>query len=146
MPQIKTNYIDTGKVKYVYFDFPLKNHQFAFKAAEAAACAGEQNKYREMHDVLLVNYKELQPDKLSGYAELLQLDMAAFDVCLGSGKYTSKIQKETANAQKAGVTGTPTFLLGLTDPKSGQVRVTVKIRGAKAFSTFQQEIDKLLAK
>src|SRR3989304_9730917 len=94
LPQIENDYIKTGKVKYVFKDFPLSIHQNAPKAAEAALCAGEQGKYWEMHDLLFKNQKALGPDNLSSYAKDLALDTSKFKECLDSGKYAAKIKKD----------------------------------------------------
>ena len=70
IPQVQTDYVDTGKIKYVFADFPLETiHPYAFKAAEAAGCAGEQGEFWKMHDHLFANQKALKPEDLSQYAE-----------------------------------------------------------------------------
>jgi protein-disulfide isomerase len=145
LPQLETDYIKTGKVKYVLRDFPLESlHQNAFKAAEAADCAGEQGKYWEMHDQLFENQHALEPAKLPGYAKAAGLDVDKFNQCLESGKYADQIRKELAEGQQAGVTGTPSFFIGLTDPKSSEVKVARTIKGAQAFGSFKAAIDSLL--
>ena len=69
LPALKKDYIDTGKLRYVFRDFPLDQlHPNARKAAEAAHCAGEQGKYWEMHDVLFQNQRALAPSQLTEYA------------------------------------------------------------------------------
>jgi protein-disulfide isomerase len=145
MPQIETDYIKTGKVKYVLRDYPLESiHPNAFKAAEAADCAGEQGKYWEMHDQLFENQHALEPAKLPGYAKAAGLDVEKFNQCLDSGKFADQIRKEQAEGQQAGVNGTPSFFLGLTDPKSSEVKVARTITGAQAFGSFKAAIDSLL--
>src|SRR5512144_1342083 len=105
-------------------DLPLESiHKLAFKAAEAAHCAGEQGKYWEMHDRLFANQQELQPDMLPSYAEEIGLQMDAFRQCLDSGKYMEKVRNDIAEGQKLGVSGTPTLLLGVSDG--------TKMKGAK---------------
>ncbi len=122
---------------------PLENlHKQAFEAAEASHCAGEQDKYWEMHDRLFENYKTLAP--FAPHAEALGLDVAAFEACLSSGKYEQAIRNDVSAARRVGLTGTPGFLLALTDPKSSKVRVLSVLKGAKPFDTFKGEIDRLL--
>jgi protein-disulfide isomerase len=146
MPQIDTDYVKTGKVKYVLKEFPLEAiHPNAFKASEAANCAGEQGKYWEMHDRLFSNQNALAAQQLPSHAEAVGLDAGKFKTCLESGKYASKIRKDLADAQYAGATGTPTFFLGATDPKSAEVKTTKKLVGAQPYAAFKDAIDSLLA-
>jgi hypothetical protein len=122
---------------------PLESiHKFAFKAAQAARCAGEQGKYWEMHDRLFENQKALEP--WTPHAEAVGLDIAKFDTCLASGKFDSEIRRDMSEARKAGVTGTPAFMIGRTDPASSQTKVLAVLKGAKAFGDFKVEIDGLL--
>src|SRR5207247_8778213 len=85
-PQITSDYVDTGKVKYVFHDLPLDFHKYAFKAAEAAHCAGEQGKFWEMHGLLFQNQAALAPEQLGGYAKDLGRRQAAFPHRLDSGR------------------------------------------------------------
>jgi len=146
VPEIEKEYIATGKVKYVFVDFPLPFHKNASKAAEAAHCAGEQGKYWEMHDQLFANQNALDPKNLSEYAKKIELDIPKFEQCLDSGKYTEEIKKEMAEGQKAGVSGVPAFLMGLTDlnnPKT--LKATKKIVGAQPYAKFKETIDGFLS-
>jgi len=145
MPKIVEEYVDTGKVKYVLREFPLESiHPLAFKASEAALCAGEQGKYWEMHDRLFANQNALAVAQLPSHAEPAGLDAAKFKSCLDSGKFSAKIRKDLGDAQKAGATGTPTFFIGLTDPKSNEVKAIRKIVGAQSFAAFKDAFDTLL--
>jgi protein-disulfide isomerase len=144
-PQLDSNYIKTGKVKYVFKDFPLDFHQNAFKAAEAANCAGDEGKFWEMHDVLFKNQGNLAIEAIVGYAETLELDMSKFRQCLDSGKYANDIKKEIETGQRAGVTGTPSFFLGVTTPKDPNVKVVKFIRGAQSYNNFKEAIDNALS-
>jgi protein-disulfide isomerase len=144
-PQIQTNYVDTGKVKLVFQDLPLAMHQLAPKAAEATHCAGDQGKYWVMQNHLFANMKALAPTNLTAHAETLHLDVAKFQQCLDSGKFTAMVQASAEEAKKLGLTGTPSFVLGLTDPASSKVKVVKVIIGAQKYSAFQEAIDELLA-
>lgn len=126
---------------------PLESiHKQAFKAAEAASCAGDQDKFWEMHDVLFENIKALQPQNLQSYAEGLGLDMVQFNACLENGKKGTQIRKDMAQAAKSGVRGTPNFWIGVADPKNpNKVKATVNLRGAKSFNDFKATFDDLLA-
>lgn len=143
-PQIQKEYVETGKVRYVFLDLPLESiHKLAFKAAEAANCAGEQGKYWEMHDRLFENQQALEP--WTAHAEAVGLDVAAFEACLASGKQAEEIRRDMAEARKAGITGTPGFFLAYTDPKTATVRTVASLKGAQPFAAFKAEIDRLLA-
>ncbi len=146
LPQIERDYIATGKVKYVFRDLPLTSiHKEAFKAAEAANCAGKQGKYWEMHDQLFANPKALRVMNLQTHALGIGLDLAAFKQCLSSGATAQEIRDDVAEGTKAGVRGTPTFFIGRTNPTSSAVKVLRIIRGAQAYPKFQQALDSVLA-
>ncbi|MGH7802501.1 MAG: DsbA family protein [Thermodesulfobacteriota bacterium] len=145
VPQLETDYIKTGKVKYVFFDFPLDFHKNAFKAAEAADCAGEQGKFWQMHDKLFENQKALEESDLTNYAKSIGLNMSKFQKCLDSGKYASQIKKEIELGQKSGVTGTPSFFLGVTNPKDPNVKAVKVIKGAQPYNNFKDAIDTTLS-
>lgn len=133
-PEIKKNYIDTGKVKFVYRDFPLGFHQQAQKAAEAAECAGEQGKFWEMHELLFNPGVQGGVASFKQYASQISLDTSKFNDCLDSGKMVAEIRKDLADGSAAGVQGTPAFFIN-----------GVEVSGAQPFSVFQQIIDGQLA-
>jgi len=143
LPFIDREYIQTGKARLVYRDFPLDTiHKDAQKAAEAAQCAGEQGKFWEMHDKLFENQKALGPNHLKRYAKEIGLPMTSFNECLDSGKYAKEVQKDLRDGQEAGVSGTPSFFIGFTGPDK-----TIQgfpLRGAVPYSTFKQTLDRLL--
>ena len=145
-PNIDKEYIQTGKVKYVFRDLPLESiHKNAFKAAEAAHCAGEQKKYWEMHDRLFANQSALEPAMLTAHAEAIGIDSKKFQACLDSGKFADQIRKDIAEANKYGITGTPTTVIGLTQPNGQTIKVARVVRGAQGFNAFKAAFDELLA-
>jgi protein-disulfide isomerase len=145
MPRIEKDYIQTGKVKYVVRNFPVEIiHKSAFRAAEAARCAGEQGKFWEMHARLLAAQKALDPQGLSESAGALGLDVAKFQACLDSGKDAATIRKDLAEAEKVGVRATPTFFFGLTQANGSKITAVRMLRTAEKFSAFQQAIDGML--
>jgi protein-disulfide isomerase len=145
-PNIDKEYIQTGKVKYVFRDLPLESiHKNAFKAAEASHCAGEQKKYWEMHDRLFSNQNALEPAMLTAHAQAIGIDSKKFQTCLDSGKYAEQIRKDIAEANKYGITGTPTTVIGLTQPGDTKIKVARVIRGAQGFNAFKAAFDELLA-
>lgn len=143
-PTLIKDYVDSGKVRYAFRDFPIASlHPNATKAAEAARCAGDQGKYWPMHDRLFANQQGLQTENLPAHAEAIGLNEAKFRACLDEGRYAAAVQKDVDDGNQLGITGTPTIVVGMTDNK--QVKNAVIIRGAQPISTFKAEIDKLLA-
>lgn len=101
-----------GKIKFVFRNFPLTNiHPYAMGAALAAECANEQGKFWEYHDKLFMNQNALTTDDLKKYASDLKLDTTKFNSCLDSKKYQDKIDKDLADGQDYGVSGTPAFFV-----------------------------------
>jgi protein-disulfide isomerase len=147
VPQLVKDYVETGKLRYVMREFPLASiHPQATKAAEAALCAGDQGKYWDMHDAFFANPRKLALKDLKAHAEGFGLDMKDFSECLDDGKYAQRVQKDLADGAKAGVRGTPTFFLGLTDPTDPtKIRATKTLRGAQSYAAFKQIIDALIA-
>ena len=144
MPQIEKEYVETGKMKHVFMDFPLPMHSNAMKASEAGLCAGDQGKFWEMHDKLFANQQALKQEDLVKHAEALGLDTAKFKECLDSGKHAEDIKKSMTEGQKAGISGTPAFLIGYIETV-GNVRATKKVVGAQPYASFKSAIDELLS-
>ena len=141
--QIKQNYVDTGKVKYVIRYFPLTQiHPNAEKSAEAAACANDQGKFWQMHEKLFTEQGAWSPlDGVAAatvfkkYAADLGLDSNAFSKCLDSGEKADKVKKDTADGSSAGINGTPGFWI------LGPNNKTQQVSGAYPYATFQTAFD-----
>ena len=145
-PRLDQDFVKTGKARFVLRDLPIDAiHPQAFKAAEAAYCARSQGKFWEMHDLLFVNQSALGRKELTRYAELLKLDIAAFDKCVDSEAGAAKIRKDIADSRQAEARGTPIFYVGLTEPGSNSLRAVRIIRGAHSYATFKDTIDELLS-
>ena len=95
-----------------------------------------------MHHRLFENQRALEP--WTPHAEALGLDVPGFEQCMSSDKHTAGIRRDMAEAQKAGVTGTPGFMLARTDPNSSKVKILAVLKGAKPLAEFKTEIDRLL--
>ena len=132
-PQIDENYIQTGKVKLIFRDYPLGFHQYAKKAAEASECADEQGKYWEYHDLLFENQEALDTESLKQYAVDLGLDATIFNECLDSGKMAQEVEKDFQDGVSYGIKGTPTFFIN-----------EIKVVGAQPYEVFQQIIEQEL--
>lgn len=140
--ELKREFIDTGKLRFVTRDLPLEIHKHALGAAHAARCAGEQDRFWEMRHVLIVNARSLGADRLPNYARDLGLDVERFRACLDAERHGPAIQQDVADARTAGVTGTPTFVLGRSAPDAIE---GVRIVGAQPYATFAARIRELLA-
>lgn len=140
LPQLKSNYIDTGKAKLIYRDYPLGFHPNAMPAAIAAECAGAQGKYFEYHDILFENQAAWSPladakETFNGYAKQLGLDANKFSTCVADPKTKAEVEADTNEGSQYGVSGTPSFFI------NGRILV-----GAQPYSAFQAVIDEELSK
>jgi protein-disulfide isomerase len=134
LKKIRDTYGD--KVRIVWKDFPLTQiHPQAFKAGEAAHCAGDQGKYWEYHDRLFANQQLLQTEDLKKHAADLGLDTAAFTACLDTSKYGERVRDGVAEGTRLGVNSTPTIYI------NGRV-----LAGAHPYETFVSVIDEELSR
>jgi len=127
---IKNNY--ANKIRFVFQNYPLVDvHPQADEAANAAACAKEQNKFWEYHDELFNHQSDLSHDALVKYAQDVSVsDVKQFTDCLDSRKYESTIQAQLDAGSGYSVSGTPTFFI------NGNILV-----GAQTYATFKKAID-----
>ncbi len=141
-PQIKRDYIDTGKVRYVARDFPLPMHPFAMPAAVATRCAGEQGKFWEYRHALFERQNELGTAPYDALATELGLDLPRFAACQKDGAQADAVRADVRLAGSNRVTSTPTFLLGRV--VDGQLEGE-GFAGAKTYAEFAARIDAVLA-
>ena len=134
IPSIISQYVDTGKVKLVFRQYPVHENK---NPAFAAKCAQEQNKFWEYHKLLFENYDSLTDNDLSIYALNVGLNLTHFGECLTLKKYQQNIQKDLSDGQALGVSGTPTFFIGNED------KGYEKVVGAQSFTVFKQLIDSM---
>jgi protein-disulfide isomerase len=121
------------KIRFVYRHYPLPNHPDARPAAEAAACAQEQDKFWPYHDQLFANASKLSAKDLKDHAAAAGLDPARFASCVDSHRTKSKVDADIADADAAGVSGTPAFFI------NGR-----PLEGAQPFDAFKRIIDEEL--
>lgn len=140
--KLKSEYIDTGKVKLVYRDYPLAFHPMSHSTAEAAECSKEQDKYWEMHDKIFSEEEKLGQgtvtytvQDLKKWAGEIGLNQAQFNQCLDSGKNKAEVDKDLADGTASGVNGTPSFFI------NGRLLV-----GAQPYAAFKAVIDEELKK
>lgn len=144
-PRIVEEYVESGRVKYIFADFPLASHAGASKAAQAAHCAGDQGKYWEMNDLLFRHPQSLAEGTLKAFGSSLGLDNRAFLDCVESGKHAQKVRDGLSAGKRAGVRGTPSFFFGLTDKTQPTIRVRRTLTGAHPYPAFKKMIEELLA-
>jgi len=136
--QLIDAYIATGKVYFEYHSFGEFIGPESRRSAEAAYCAGDQQKFWEMHDIIFANQSgenqgAFADKRLIAFAEKLTLDMTVFNDCFNSGKYAAKVAQDGVDGIKFGVKATPSFSINGT-----------LLEGAQPFSAFQAAIDPLL--
>jgi protein-disulfide isomerase len=139
--ELKKNYIDTGKVRFFSRDLPLEFHSTASSAAEAARCAGDQDKYWQLRDALLTNPSAPNDDVIKKAAESLSIEMKAFQACLDSNKYKGEVQEDAAEATTLHIIGTPSFVLGRT---SGDKLDGIVLVGSQPYASFDSAIQEML--
>ncbi len=141
---IRTQYVDTGKVNFVYKDFPLGFHPEAQPAAVAARCfekvkGGSDAEFFKYHDKLFENQADLGTENYKKWARELGANGVQFDACLSSGEFDDDVQADTDLGSSLGVSGTPAFFIG------NEEKGYVLISGAQPFANFKQVIDAQLA-
>ena len=146
MPALIKDYIDTGKVRFIMREYPIDHlHPRATAASQAVLCAGDQGNYWGMHDAMFADQRANTDEDFQGMASDLGLDVDAFNACMESDKFAEQIRAHQSEGQGLGVSGTPSFVVGLTDPDDpNKVNLTKFIRGAQPLQAFQSAIDELL--
>jgi protein-disulfide isomerase len=142
LPLLDADYVVTGKVQYVFMNFPLPKHQLAPMAGQAAACAGEQNKYWPMHDRLF-HSSGLQHQNLLQHASVLSLDVGSFSQCLNSGRYGEYIARDYLQGLEMGLFATPTTFIGTTSDHD-TVAAHAEFDGTVPYRSLRRAIDAAL--
>jgi len=132
MAEVEKSY--GSKVRVAYKQHPLPFHKDAFLAAEASLAAHEQGKFWQYHDTLYANQKAVKRPDLEKYAEQLGLNMSKFKAALDSHKFKAQVEREIAESEKLGASGTPAFFIN-----------GIYLKGAKPFEELKAVIDKELS-
>lgn len=137
---IKSQYVDSGKIRFAYINMPLSIHKNAWPAAEAAMCAAAQDKFWPMHDSLFATQTHWENDAdphpyLDSLAAEVGVAHDAYSTCVTQHQMRPLIQADVDRATESGVQSTPTFLIG-----------TEKILGAQPLDRLRSVIDAQLAK
>ena len=140
--RIIEEYVASGEVYFVYRSVGnLLGSSASVQAAEAAYCAGDQDRFWDYHALIFANQASLFVDTtaditptLTRFAEILDMDQDAFQSCLDAGTYADRVEQDEVEARQAGVSGTPSFLV------NGRL-----LKGNVPFSSFQSVIEEELA-
>lgn len=141
------SYVADGTVYFVYNSFGDFIGPKSAAAAEAAYCAGDQEKFWEMHDIIFANQTgenvgNYTDRRLSAFAEKIGLDMDQFNSCYNGGDHRDRVNQDAKNATIAGIKATPSFVLTYTVNGEPKTRL---IEGAQGYDAFKLEIDAALA-
>ena len=141
-PDVRTKYVNTGKVRMRYMDFPLQMHPNTWDASLAAACANDQGKFWAMHDVIFQNQDRWNGEAtrrprsvLADFAKGIGLDMDKYDACMKADTHRAQVQAHLQEGERHQVNQTPTFLIG------GKL-----YPGALPYDSFKKLLDEELAK
>jgi protein-disulfide isomerase len=144
-PQLMNEYVKTGKVQYIFVDYPIAQlHPTAARSHEAAICAGDQGKYWEMHGSLFNNPIAKDDTALLAQAKAAGLDTGAFQACLTSGRHSEAVRASVARMEQLGISGTPMTVIGVTPAPGQPMKVVKYIYGAQPYSAFKEAIESML--
>jgi protein-disulfide isomerase len=146
LPRLQATYIDTGKIKFVYRDYPRADRGIGVEAAVAARCAGAQGHYWAMHDRLFGEGSRLDSSAFKSFAKSIGLDQSQFGKCFDERRHLELIFQDRQEANRWGFHGTPGFILMQTAGGATEKVPAVAIPGAFPFEAFAEEIDRMLSK
>ncbi len=138
LPRLEDEFVATGKLRYVFHNFPLEHaHSEALAAAVAGVCAGRQQKFWEMHDRMLRADHSLDSATLEQQARDIGLNLADWHQCIQSADVDAKVRDDVDTATSLGIAATPTLLIG-TLQSDGTVRVRRVLQGAQPFEALEK--------
>jgi len=144
-PKIQARYVETGKLRFLYKDYPRADQGPGLTAALAARCAGDQGMYWPMHDRLFSANGRLDADSYSQHAKAIGLNQSLFRQCLRDAPHVQAIFQDRQEANAWGFRGTPGFVLIRTTQQPTTEDPAIAIPGAFPFEAFEEEIEKLLS-
>ena len=140
-PRLRTDYIETGKVRYASRDLPLDIHPYALAAAVASRCAGEQGRFWEYREALFAAQRTLSSEPYLRIARELGLDVEQLEACRRDGRQEANVRDDMAVARASGIRSTPGFVIGRV--VDGQFQGEA-MTGAQPYEVFAAKIDALL--
>ena len=144
LPLVEKQYVATGRAKIAFQQMPLPIHQFAFGAAVASECAGQQGKFWPMHDALFADQKDLGTAQVRAVAVKLGSDPKTFDSCVADKAVADKVKQSFATASALSISGTPTFFVGAIQ-SDGRVKVAKRFTGVTSLESFGAAIEAVSA-
>lgn len=144
-PRLNDEFIKAGKARYIFVDYPIAQlHPQAARAHEAAACAGEQGKFWQMHASLFASAPAKDDAALASQAQAAGVNVNAFTSCLTSGRHTASVQASVARMEQLGIGGTPMTLIGMTPAPGQPMKVAKFVYGARPYADFKAAIESIL--
>lgn len=144
-PRLQAKYVETGKLRFLYRDYPRADHGIGLNAAVAARCAGDQGRYWAMHDRLFAEGGRLDETTVTQCAKTIGLNLSDFGQCVRNGRHVDQIFRDRQEANEWGFRGTPGFVLMYTKKVPTDKEPAIAIPGAFPFEAFAEEIDRMLA-
>jgi protein-disulfide isomerase len=142
LPRITKEYVATGKLLYVFRQYPPARPG-PLNAAVAAQCAARQDRFWELHDRLFSAPRPVPPGDLERHARAAGVDAGTFRTCFKAGVARSEVELQVEDARRLGLGGTPGFVVGFNE--APRVRIVQRIGGAQPFESFQAVFEALLA-
>lgn len=139
-PELKKEYIDTGKVRFYSKDMPLDFHANAMRAAQAARCAADQGQFWTLRNIMGTHPDKLDMGNLLSDASELKMNVDTFKTCVESEKYKKAVETDVVEAMKIGANGTPSFVIGKSTPEGVDGELMV---GAMPYSMFDDKLKAL---
>ncbi len=143
-PTIDEKYIQTGKIKYFFRDLPEPGNAESLLKAQFARCAGDQGKFWQAHDYLFSGKPHLAGSDLRQECEALGLDTSTLSGCVKEERYTSRIQRSAMGANRMGLAGTPSFVVGTVTNGGEIVRVKEVKLGVLDYESLSSLLEDLL--
>lgn len=143
-PRIDTEYVKTGKIKYFFRDLPMPDHTNAVFRARIARCAGDQNKFWQVHDYLFAHQGAMAGSDLAIMVKSMGLDAAVFSECLTGEKYMENIRRSVMSAERLQIKGTPAFVIGTIGEDGGFLKVEKVMTGTQSYEFFKSVLDQLV--
>jgi protein-disulfide isomerase len=144
VPQLRSEFVDSGRVLLAFRQFPLSIHKDAEPAAVVAECARQQGKFWQMHDLLFADQRKLDSQSLAATATSLGLDESEEAKCIGESG-PARVKDDSTMAAKLNLTSTPTVLVGVLEPNR-EVKVLQVLTGAKPLPDFEAALNRALSK
>jgi protein-disulfide isomerase len=141
-PKLDNDYISTGKVRYIYRNFPRETHGMAIPAANAVRCAGEQGKYWEFQEFVFANPENLNVEKIITHAEGSGLNLGEFKKCVDEKRYESQILEEKKAGLENGIGTVPSLLIGKT--RNDNKLQASNLIGARNYNNLRNYVEDLL--